>query len=153
MPVYRERLTAAPWFFIATALVIPASILVLAPINIVAGYVTAGVFYGAIVFALIATAPLVEVTETELRAGQARIPLTLLGEAVALDPVEASHERGPGLDGRAFLLIRGAIEPAVHIPILDPSDPAPYWLLSSRNPEKMAAAINGSRRPENGASV
>lgn len=153
MPDYRERLTAAPWFFIATALVIPASILVLAPISIVAGYITAAVLYGAIVFSLIATAPLVEVINGELRAGHARIPLSLLGEAVALNPLAASHERGPGLDVRAFLLIRGGIAPAVRIPVLDQSDPAPYWLLSSRHPEEMAAAINRSRRPENGASA
>ena len=152
MPVYRERLTAAPWIFIATALVIPASILVLAPISLFAGYITAAIFYGAIVVALVATAPLVEVTGEELRAGHARIPLSLLGEAVPLDPIAASHERGPGLDVRAFLLIRGGIQPAVHVGVLDPNDPAPYWLLSSRNPEEMAAAINRSRRPENSAS-
>jgi hypothetical protein len=35
----------------------------------------------------------------------------------------------------------------VRIPLEDPTDPAPYWLVSSRNPKKMAAAINGSRRP------
>ena len=39
MTVYRERLWAAPWLFVATALVIPASIIVFAPINMIAGSV------------------------------------------------------------------------------------------------------------------
>jgi hypothetical protein len=33
------------------------------------------------------------------------------------------------------------------VPITDLTDPTPYWLLSSRHPEELAAAINGSRRP------
>jgi len=40
------------------------------------------------------------------------------------------------------------VQPVVRVPITDPADPAPYWLLSSRRPRELAAAINGSRRPE-----
>ncbi len=45
-------------------------------------------------------------------------------------------------------MIRGWVQPVVRVPITDPADPAPYWLLSSRRPKELAAAINGSRRPE-----
>jgi hypothetical protein len=51
------------------------------------------------------------------------------------------------LDVRAWLLIRGWIQPLVRVPIIDENDPAPYWLISSRHPQKLAAAINRSRRP------
>ena len=61
---------------------------------------------------------------------------------------DASAERGTGLDARAFLVIRGWVQPVVRVPITDPDDPAPYWLLSSRRPKELAAVINGSRRPE-----
>ena len=54
MDLYRERLCAAPWLFISTALVIPRTILVLAPINVPVGIVVSIVFYLAIVVALIA---------------------------------------------------------------------------------------------------
>lgn len=147
MPEYREKLWAAPWVFLANALVIPGSILVLAPISMPAGIVTAVVLYGASVTYLLLSAPLVEVHDGFLTAGKARISTELLGEARGFVGAEATQERGPRIDMRAWLLIRGSIDPVVRIPINDATDPAPYWLVSSRQPKKLAAAINGSRRP------
>ena len=80
--LYRERLWPAWWVFLATALVIPASLLVFLPISVVAGYVAAGVLYGAIVVTLLLTTPVIEVTEGMLRAGRARIERSFDPEAV-----------------------------------------------------------------------
>jgi hypothetical protein len=33
----------------------------------------------------------------------------------------------------------------VRVPILDPADPAPYWVLSTRHPERLAAALEEAR--------
>ena len=49
VPAYRERLWPAPWVFLATALVIPASLLVFLPISLPTGVGVAIVLYGAIV--------------------------------------------------------------------------------------------------------
>lgn len=46
---YRERLWPAPWVFISTALVIPASLLVFLPISLPAGIAVALGLYGAVV--------------------------------------------------------------------------------------------------------
>jgi Protein of unknown function (DUF3093) len=146
-PVYREKLWATPWMFIATALVIPASLLVFAPISMVAGVITAAVLYGGCVALLIAASPVVEVRAGMLSAGKAQISTALLGDAEAFDGEEARQERGPRLDVRAWLLIRGWVAPVVRVPIMDQNDPAPYWLISSRHATKLAAAINRSRRP------
>jgi hypothetical protein len=147
MPEYREKLWASPWMFLASALVIPASILVFAPISMTAGIITAAVLYGGCVALLIIGSPVVQVHEGTLSAGHAQISTDLLGEAEAFVGAEATAERGPRLDVRAWLLIRGWIQPVVRVPILDENDPAPYWLLSTRHPQKLAAAINESRRP------
>jgi Protein of unknown function (DUF3093) len=85
-----------------------------------------------------------------LRAGRAEIPLDQTGEAVPAFDAAARIERGTGLDARAYLVIRGWVHPVVRVPITDPADPTPYWLLSSRRPKELAAVINGSRRPERG---
>jgi Protein of unknown function (DUF3093) len=127
---------------------VPASILVLAPVSLPAGIVTGVILYLAVIGSLTLTAPVIEVADGVLRAGRAEIPLAQTGEAVAADAAAARLERGTGLDARAFLVIRGWIAPVVRVPITDPADPAPYWLLSSRRPEELAAAINRSRRPE-----
>ena len=148
MPVYREKLWPTPWIYIVSLLLVPSSILVLAPVSMPAGIVTGIVLYLAVVGALSLTAPVVEVRDGRLRAGRAEIELTLTGEAVAAEDAAARAERGTGLDARAFLVIRGWVQPVVRIPIVDPADPTPYWLVSSRRPKQLAAAINGSRRPE-----
>ncbi|MFC6355368.1 DUF3093 domain-containing protein [Luethyella okanaganae] len=147
MPAYREKLWPSPWVFIVTALVMPASVLVLAPISLVAGFVTAVALYAGCVTLLTIASPVVEVSNGTLGAGRARIAVEFLGEAVPFSGVGATEQRGTALDVRAWLLIRGWVHPVVKIPLRDPSDPTPYWLISSRRPKDLAAAINGSRPP------
>jgi hypothetical protein len=147
MTRYRERLWPAPWLLIASALVIPASMLVLAPISMPAGVVTAILLYGGCVALFLVGAPTIEVDERMLRAGRARVPLEMLGEPHVFTGAEATLERGQRLDARAWLLIRGSIDPVVRVPVHDPADPTPYWLISTRRPQELAAAIQGSRRP------
>ena len=146
MDLYRERLWATPWLFISTLLVIPAIMLVFAPINLTVGVVLAIVVYVAFAVFLIATAPVIRVTEDELLAGHARIPLALVGDPVAYRGEEATLERGRRLDARAWLLIRGWIKPVVKVPVLDQDDPAPYWLLSTRNPDQLVRVLGEARR-------
>jgi hypothetical protein len=148
MPDYREKLWPTPWIYIASALLIPASILVLAPVSMPAGIVTGVVLYLALVWSLAITAPVIEVQGGRLRAGRAEIALDHIGEATAADEEQARVERGTGLDARAFLVIRGWIKPVVRVPVVDPADPTPYWLISTRRPKELAAAINRSRRPD-----
>jgi Protein of unknown function (DUF3093) len=148
MPDYREKLWPTPWIYVVSLLLVPASILVLAPVSLPAGIATGVILYLAVIAALTTTSPVIEVHEGTLRAGRAEISLDLTGEAVPAFDADARIERGTGLDARAFLVIRGWVQPVVRVPIVDPRDPVPYWLLSSRRPKELAAAINGSRRPE-----
>jgi hypothetical protein len=144
---YREKLWASPWAFLVTALVIPASILIFAPISMPTGIITGIALYAGCVGLLILASPVIQVSEGTLTAGPAQIATAMLGEAVGYEGSEATQQRGPALDARAWLLIRGWIQPVVRIPVEDPNDRAPYWLLSTRHPQELAAAINGSRRP------
>jgi Protein of unknown function (DUF3093). len=140
---YREKLWPAWWVFLATALVIPATLLVFLPISVVAGYVVAAVLYGAIVVVLLVTTPVIEVTDAELRAGKARIERSFLGDVSAHTGREAFAERGTRLDARAWLLLRPWLSGVVRVELTDPDDPTPYWLVSTRRPEELAAALNG----------
>ncbi len=142
--VYREKLWPAWWVFLATALVIPATLLVFLPISVLAGYVTAAVLYAAIVVILLVTTPTIEVGDGMLRAGKARIERSFLGRATAHTGAEAFAERGTRLDARAWLLLRPWLSGVVRVELRDPDDPTPYWLLSTRRPEELAAALNGA---------
>jgi hypothetical protein len=141
MSVFRERLWPAPWLFLATALVIPASLLVFLPINTTAGIVVAAVLYVGCVALLLLGSPVVEVTESTLVAGKARLPLDVVAGAVASRGSQARAERGVGLDARAFLMIRGWVDPVVRVTLDDPNDPTPYWLVSTRRPEELVRVL------------
>jgi hypothetical protein len=143
---YRERLMPTPWMYIFIALVIPATLLVFLPISAPVGIAVAVLLYGAAIGLLIYTAPVIAVSDGELRAGRAHIPVSLLGAPAAFTDEEATLERGRRLDARAHLCIRGWVKPVVRVPVTDPADPAPYWLVSTRTPEKLIAAIEGSQR-------
>jgi hypothetical protein len=149
MDLYRERLWAAPWLFISTALVIPASLIVFAPINWLAGVITAIVLYAGCVGMLIASSPTIRVTQSTLVAGRAQIPLTLVGEPTGYEADAAILQRGQRLDARAWLLIRGWVKPVVKVPVLDANDPTPYWLLSTRSPDRLVRALNEGRLSAN----
>jgi hypothetical protein len=141
MTIYRERLWASAWLYLATALVIPASLLVFWPIDLVAGLVVAIVLYLGCVGLLVLASPTITVTDAELVAGRAQLPLRFVGDVVPFREPEATLERGRRLDARAWLLIRGWVGPAVRIELTDPGDPTPYWLVSTRRPEELTAAL------------
>jgi hypothetical protein len=143
--LYREKLWPAPWLFISTALVIPASLLVFLPINFTAGVITAIVLYAGCVIALLVGSPVIEVTDTEFHAGRAHLPLSAVGTVTAHDGDDATLERGRHLDARAWLLIRGWIAPVLKLEVADETDPAPYWLVSTRQPGAVIEALDTAR--------
>jgi len=87
------------------------------------------------------TSPRVEVAAGELRAGAARIPITLLGLAQVLDRESTRTELGPALDARAYLCLRSWIGTAVRVEVADPEDPTPYWIVSTRRPVDLVEAL------------
>lgn len=139
--VYRERLWPTWWMFLATALVIPASLLVFLPISPPTGVVVAIVMYGVIVVALLASSPVIEVTDGMLRAGRARIERSFVGAVTTHRGDDATAERGTRLDSRAYLVVRGWVNPVARIEITDDADPTPYWLVSTNRPDELAAAL------------
>jgi hypothetical protein len=145
MVFYKERLWAAPWLYFATGLIIPACLIVFAPINFIAGVICAIVLYAGCVAGLIGSSPTIRITDTTLFAGRARVPLEFVGDSTGYRGDSAFLERGQRLDARAWLLLRGYVQPVVKVPILDAIDPTPYWLLSTRSPDRMIRALNRAR--------
>ncbi len=75
------------------------------------------------------------------RAGRASIPGRHLGAATALDPESTRRISGVEADARAYLLLRPYLKRAVKVEITDPADPAPYWLVATRHPDRLAQAL------------
>ncbi|HRA76308.1 MAG TPA: DUF3093 domain-containing protein [Propionicimonas sp.] len=68
-----------------------------------------------------------------------------LGAVEVLDAAATRFRLGPGADHAAHLLTRSYLPGSVLVEVADADDPHPYWLLSSRRPVDLAAAIERAR--------
>ena len=142
-PTYRERLgVPLRWWVQGTMLVASLWLaLVVATPGVVAWSATA-VALGLLAALLISYGRgVIEVDATTLRAGRASIEGVHLGSVQPLDADATRLVAGRDADVRAFLLMRPYRSRSVRVEILDPRDPTPYWLLSTRRPEELAAAL------------
>lgn len=94
----------------------------------------------ALLFGWFGKASLV-VREGVLHAGAAHISVSLLGKPEPLDADGTRRVLGVEADARAYLVTRPWLKRSVRVPVLDPADPAPYWLLSTRRPQLLVQAL------------
>jgi hypothetical protein len=87
----------------------------------------------------------IEVTGPVLHAGRDTLALSEADEVIALNEKQSAALRGPRADPAAHILLRPYLKRAVYISLADPSEGVPYWLLATRHPEKLAAAIESAR--------
>lgn len=111
-----------------------------------------GAVVGAVLGALLAVGVLLslswrtELTDTHFRVGRARLPLSVVSGVDVITAGERRAALGPGLDARAHLVIRSWVPTAVRIHLDDPADPAPYWVVSTRRPQRLAEALTRRTR-------
>lgn len=142
MQSYEERLTAPRSWWLVAALAAIGCALILLPLGTLPAL--GGLAVGAAGAAIAVSSygsPRIRVVAGSLIAGQARIPLSALGEARVLEGEEAVAWRTYKADPRAFLLLRSYIPTALRVEVTDPEDPTPYLYLSTREPRKLAAAL------------
>lgn len=142
---FRERMAPAPWVLASGLMLGVLAGLTFFPFGWYVALTAVVVFSGMILTALLFFSPVVVLADGRLDAGQASIPVAMLGTATALDAAEMRHALGPGLDVRAYLCMRGWIATGVRVDLDDPEDPTPYWLLSSRDPKALVAALEAAR--------
>lgn len=87
----------------------------------------------------------ITVADGTLLAAGATLPLEHAGEVAALDEKQSARLRGPRGDPAAHLLLRPYLKRTVYIAITDPGSSHPYWLIATRHPEELAAAIERCR--------
>ena len=94
----------------------------------------------------------VEVDDGALRAGNEVLSLASVSEVVALDARQSARLRGPRADPAARFYSRPYLKESVYVAV----DPAasggdvhhrrvPYWLIGTRHPAELAAAIERCR--------
>ncbi|MFD7921865.1 DUF3093 domain-containing protein [Streptomyces sp. NPDC059740] len=149
MQSYEERLTAPRSWWLIAALVGVACALILMPVGTapMLGGLIGGAALAAVVVSSYGSVRL-RVVGDSLVAGDAKLPVTALGQAWALDPRETLAWRTHKADPRAFMLLRSYVPTAVRVEVVDPADPTPYLYLSTRTPKRLIAAIEAARPEE-----
>jgi hypothetical protein len=146
MRVYNERLRVpVTWWFLAAISIAMLGAELWAGFSALAALIT----YAALAavcgaFLVHWGSARVRVTDTELLAAGRILALSATGEVMALDERQARAIRGPRADPAAHMLIRPYLKRAVYIEVTDPASTAPYWLIATRRPEELAAALRGS---------
>jgi hypothetical protein len=147
MRVYRERLWAPlSWWLLGLVVIVILG----AELAAGFGWLAAAAIYAVLVAGWAAMLvswgrPRVEVADGELVAGGARLALAAAGEVSALDRAQTRAISGPRADPAAFSLIRPYLREAVYVEVTDPAAGTPYWVVGTRRPAELAAAINSAR--------
>jgi energy-coupling factor transporter transmembrane protein EcfT len=148
-PGYRERLSVPiRWWAQGTMLVASLWLAVIVAVPGPFAWIVALVALGlmATLFLTYGSAPVV-VQDGWFQAGRARVELRYVGEVLALDRDQTRLVAGRDADARAYLLLRPYRHRAVKVVLTDPADPTPYWLVSTRRPDALAAALTRAVEP------
>jgi hypothetical protein len=140
---YRETLHAPWWWYLAA---VGIAALLAAEFHISGLPLTDWIPYGVLVPLAVAAVwwlghSRLEIVEGELRIRGAHVPLRYVSGAVALDAYTLRRVVGREGDPAAFVSIRPWIGPGVQVWLDDPDDPTPYWVVSSRHPQRLVAAV------------
>ena len=141
--MYRERLTVPVWWWLAApglATLFAAELFLGAP-----GLATALPYVVLVPTVVVGLWWLgrirIEVTGDELIVDDARLPLRFVATVTPLTALETRDLLGPHAEPYAFVIQRPWVGGAVRVDLDDPADPTPYWLVSSRRPAELAAAV------------
>lgn len=148
MSRYDERLTAPPlWWLGGTAV----AVMLAAGIHsggtgaraVVPYVVLPPLVLGVLAFS---SRGRVRVCDGVLHVPGGRIPLTHVGGITPLDTEATRRVRGPLAEPRAFVASRPWLPGSVRVQVEDPEDDTPYWLVGTRDPEALAAALVQEQR-------
>lgn len=140
--LYSERLTPPlAWWLVALV-----GALALWPVLGVAigwwwGLAAAVVVFAVIGAVLLAGSIMITVDGSGLKVGRAWVEHRFIAGCRPLDAEQTRARRGPGADARAFLVLKPYLRDTVEVELADPADRVPYWLISSRHPERLADAL------------
>ncbi|GAB3622985.1 hypothetical protein GCM10027418_10670 [Mariniluteicoccus endophyticus] len=148
-PAFRERLSVpASWWAVLAVFVV--SVFVAGAFSLgPAAAALMTVLFTAVALAVVLSygGTRIVVDDEALQVGDSRIEWRWVGGVRHLDPEATQRRLRTEADARAHLEMRSYIREAVEVTIDDPADPHPYWLVSSRRAEHLAAQI-GARLQE-----
>lgn len=142
---YAERLSV-PWWWWLAAVVVTG---ILGYEIQLAAYRAAWSFVAYPVIAILIAWMLYSMGRTQVRvtadgslhAGKAILPTDVIARGASIAASQRSAAMGRQLDPAAYVIHRAWVKTMVLVVLDDPDDPTPYWLISTRQPGAVLAAL------------
>jgi Protein of unknown function (DUF3093) len=141
--LFRERLTVpAIWWVLAGLFSLSVLLAIGAYLGAVwgVGVSVATMLVAIAIFTSAST--VISIDANQIRIGRASIDHPYIAGCRALDAEQTRRRAGVEADARAHLVLRPYINTAVEITLDDEADLVPYWLVSTRHPQELAAALH-----------
>jgi hypothetical protein len=84
----------------------------------------------------------IRVVDGVLHVPGARAPLSAFGPPEVLERDALRLWLGPNADAAAWVAVRPWLRTAVRLPVTDPDDDTPYWVVGTRRPVALLAALS-----------
>ncbi len=151
--LFRERLSVPLlWWLLAAGFALSMLAALAFSVGAVWGIAGAAVSLLVATWVFVRAGISIRIDSRAIRIGRAEIEHLYIGGCRPLDAEATRRRAGVEADARAHLVLRPYIDTAVEIALVDPADPVPYWLVSSRRPEKLAAALTAAIGPRTSES-
>lgn len=98
----------------------------------------------ALIFLAFKMRSTISINGQELRIDRAHIEIKYLGKVTLLDAPEMRLLRTRDADPAAYLAIKFWTPIGLKVEVNDPRDPTPYWLITSKRGEEIAALLINS---------
>lgn len=136
-PKYSEKVLPNWSSFIPVLAVYPTLWLTFLPISESIGVWSGLVATVLVTLLMIAKSARIRITEKTIEVSGASIERRFVTGVEVIAKPEAFVARGRELDPRAWIHFQGSVNTLVRVRINDPADPTPYWLFSTRHPERI----------------
>jgi uncharacterized protein (DUF58 family) len=139
---YRERVLPSIASLLPVLLVIPTAYLTLLPFSVQAGLVVGVSVTVAILASIWFASPVLELDSSGFAVGDSLLPLNVISSVEAISPKRSFEERGVKLSPGAYVRFQISVKTHVKVFIDDQNDPTPYWLIATRDPERVVEVLD-----------
>jgi hypothetical protein len=146
-PIYVERLAIRPrWWAITLLIALVGSSELFAGFALpVIAVVVPAVLLPTLVLLALASRTVLRVDSVGVHVGKSSMPYDEMESVEGLDGPRTRLLLGPQADPAARLFVRGFIRESVVVRAMR-SEPVPYWLISTRHPDRVIAAVEQAAR-------
>lgn len=143
---YRERLLPTWWtWLLGFGFVAMLAIAFGAALGATVGWILMATGVTMVIALFVLSSPTITVDDETIRVGHANLPHWAIGRSKALTAQETRAARNEHYDPSWYAVLRPvASSRSVVLEVTDERDPHPAWIVTSRHPDRILAALHSN---------